>query len=221
MQVRTLAFVGFVSLLGFAGRAKADTIDFTFVSTPNSSGTYVDAWGTIPGNVTYGNSADPADLNVLVTNSGATLTVVSNVPPSPDPNGEGTYPLTPELNGSALYGGSGGYFQFSNSPNGIVVSNTQRPMTFFMPGNPDNGGPYFLYISVSGVNGAANNSQLIAGDQGNGPEEYFTDGTLTLYGQVGAYELTPEPPSWLLLASGVALLGFMFHRRSVGLHLTL
>ena len=215
MQRRTLAVVVFVSLLGVAGSAKADTIEFSFVSTPNSSGTYVDAWGTVTGAVANAGPAYPGDLNTLVMADG-TITVVSNIPPSPDPNGEGIFPLTPELNGSSDLGFSSGYIVFSNSPNGIIVSSTD-PVGFYMPGNPADGGPFAFYIFASGVNGTANNSYIIATNDGNGPDQYITDGTLTLYGQVGAYDLTPEPPSWLLLGSDVALLGFMFQRRSVAI----
>jgi len=210
MQRRTLAVVVFVSLLGVAGSAKADTIGFSFVSAPNINGTYVDASGTLTGILTF---SDPGDFNVLVTQSGGTITVVSNIPPSPDPNGEGTFPLTPELNGSGV--GGAGYFQFNNSPNGIIVSDGHFPLSFGMPGNPADGGPFDIHIFVSGLNGTANNSEFIASDDGNGPDQYITDGTLTLYGQVGAYDLTPEPASLLLLGSGVALLVFMVYRKSL------
>jgi len=211
MQRPTLALVVFVSLLGLAGSAKADTIDFRFVSTPNINGTYVDASGTFTGDLTY--STNPADLNTLAVSSG-TITVVSNIPPSP--NGSGIFDLTPELNGSSDICFSSGIFEFSNSPNGIIVSSRQIPSNqvgFYMPGNPTDGGEFDFDIDASGVNGTANNSQIIATDDGNGPDQYITDGTLTLSGQVGDYDLTPEPPSWLLLGSGVALLGFMFYRR--------
>jgi hypothetical protein len=96
MQRPMLAVVVFVSLLGLAGSAKADTIEFSFVSTPNIDGTYVDASGILTGNLTYSNHADPSDLNLFVVESGS-ITVVSNIPPSP--NMPPDYPQNPELNG--------------------------------------------------------------------------------------------------------------------------
>jgi hypothetical protein len=223
MQRPTLALVSFVALLGVAGSAKADTIDFTFVSTPNNSGTYVDASGTLTGNLTW--STNPADLNVLVLDggiSGGTITVVSNIPPSPFV--PGAHFLIPELNGSSDLSSSSGVFQFSNSPGGIIVSSVGTGAAFVlgsslglgagfdMPGNPAEGGPFYFNIFASGINGAPGNSAIIASD--GEAYEYETDGTLTLDGQVGAYDLTPEPPSWLLLGSGVLLLGWMFYRKS-------
>jgi len=117
MQRPTLALVVFVSLLGVAGSAQADTISFSFVSTPNSSGTYVDASGTVTDTLTY--FSNPADLNVLLQNGG-TITTVSNIPPSPFVQGK--YPLIPELNDSSNISSSNGGFQFNNSPNGIIVT---------------------------------------------------------------------------------------------------
>lgn len=214
MQRPTLAFVVFASLLGLAGNAKADTIEFSFVSTPNINGTFVDASGTLTGFLTYSNSADPADLNVLAVGSG-TINVVSNIPPTP--NVPGNYPQTPELNGSSNDSfGLGGYV-FANSPGGITVSDTSNGscnVCFLMPGNPADGGNFTFAIDASGLNGAPGNSEIVASDGGNEGYYYETGGTLTLSGQVGTYDLTPEPPSWLLLGSGVALLGFMFYRRS-------
>ena len=210
MQRPTLALVAFVSLLGFAGSAKADTIDFSFVSTPNSSGTYVDASGTLTGSLTW--STNPADVNVFLE-TGGTITAVSNVPPSPFVQGK--YPLIPELNGSSDLGGSSGGFQFSNSPNGIIVSSIgtlDDGVDFYMPGEDNVGGKFFYVIDASGLNGAPGNSEIIATDDGFS-FYYQTSGTLTLSGQVGAYDLTPEPPSWLLLGSGVVLLGYFFYRR--------
>jgi hypothetical protein len=204
-----LALVVFVSLLGLAGSAKADTISFSFVSTPNSSGTYVDASGTFTGEIAP--SIYPAELGDFVV-SGGTITVVSNIPPSP--NGSGTNSLIPELNGSSDVSYITGVFHFSNSPNGIIVSSTQGPSNqvgFFMPGNHADGGEFSFDIDASGLNGAPGNSEILATD--DGAYDYITDGTLTLDGQAGAYDLTPEPPSWLLLGSGVVLLGFMFYRR--------
>ncbi len=224
MQRPTLALVVFVLISGLAGSAKADTIDFTFVSTPNSSGTYVDASGALTGNLTW--STNPADLNVLVLNggiSGGTITVVSNIPPSPFV--PGAHFLIPELNGSSDLSSSYGAFQFNNSPGGIIVSSVGTGVAAFvlgsslglgagfdMPGNPADGGPFYFNIFASGINGAPENSAIIASD--GEAYEYETDGTLTLDGHVGAYDLTPEPPSWLLLGSGVMLLAFVGQRKS-------
>jgi hypothetical protein len=212
MQRPTLAFVVFVSLLGLAGSAKADTIDFSFVSTPNIDGTYVDASGILTGDLTY--STDPADLNAFAVSSG-TITVVSNIQPSPFV--PGNYPLTPELNGSSDTSYSNGGYVFRSSPAGITVSDMAgQPcnVCFLMPGNPADGGDFTFVIDASGLNGAAGNSEIVASDGGSEGYFYETDGTLTLSGQAGAYDLTPEPPSWLLLGSGVILLGFLFYRRS-------
>jgi hypothetical protein len=211
MQRSTVALVVFASLLGLAGSAKADTIDFSFVSTPNINGTYVDASGTFTGNVTW--STNPSDLNVFVVSDG-TITVVSNIPPSP--NGSGTNSLIPELNGSSDSAYSSGVFQLNNSPNGIIVSSSGHPadqVGFDMPGNPADGGGFSFDIDASGVNGAPGNSSIVATDDGS--YLYSTDGMLTLDGHVGAYDLTPEPPSWLLLGSGVVLLGFVFYKKPV------
>ncbi len=213
MQRPTLALVVFVSLLGVAGSAKADTIEFSFVSTPNSNGTYVDAWGTITGGVTYSNPTDRANLDTLVVSSG-TITVVSNIPPSP--SGSGANFLTPELNGSSDTANSNGVFQFINSPNGIIVyciAGSNYQVGFYMPGNPAGGGEFEFDIDALGLNGAPGNSEIVATD--GEQYQYVTDGTLTIDGQVGAYDLTPEPPSWLLFGSGVVLLGFAFYGRSV------
>ncbi|MGD0648456.1 MAG: PEP-CTERM sorting domain-containing protein [Acidobacteriaceae bacterium] len=213
MQRPTLALVVFVSLLGLAGSAKADTISFSFVSTPNSSGTYVDASGTFTGVIAP--SPYPAELSDFVL-SGGTITVVSNVPPTPSV--PYSYPQTPELNGSSDASLGSGVFEFSNSPNGIIVSTfccSLNQVGFLMPGNPAYGGGFVFEINASGLNGAPGNSEIVAGDGGNGPDLYVIDGTLTLSGQAGPYDLTPEPPSWFLLGSGVALLGFMFLRRSM------
>src|ERR1700679_3591090 len=186
MQRPTLALVVFVSLLGLAGSAKADTISFTFVSTPNINGTYVDASGTLTGTVFHSPSSPPTDLNALLV-SGGTITVVSNIPPSPYPSTDPP-PLTPELNGSSDISYSTSGFQFNNSPNGIIVSNNGSGacnVCFLMPGNPADGGDFTFVINASGVNGAPDNSQIFAGDDGAGPYNYVTDGTLTLDGQVG------------------------------------
>ncbi|HSY37700.1 MAG TPA: hypothetical protein VK814_18240 [Acidobacteriaceae bacterium] len=207
MQRPTLALVVFVSLLGVAGSAQADTISFSFVSTPNSSGTYVDASGTVTGTLTY--FSNPADLNVLLQNGG-TITTVSNIPPSPFV--EGKYPLIPELNDSSNISSSNGGFQFNNSPDGIIVTSFGGGAAFYIPGKDFEGGDFYFEIEASGLNGAPGNGEIVATDDGFS-FYYVTDGTLTLSGQVGAYDLTPEPPSWLLLGSGVALLGFMFYRR--------
>jgi hypothetical protein len=211
MQRPTLALVVFVSLLGLAGSAKADTIEFSFVSTPNSSGTYVDASGTFTGEIAP--SIYPDELGDFVL-SGGTITVVSNVPPTPSV--PYSYPKTPELNGTSDTGPSSGVFEFSNSPNGIIVSTfccSLNQVGFYMPGNPADGGEFFFDIFASGVNGAPGNSDIVATDEDT--YLYSIDGTLTLSGQAGAYDLTPEPPSWLLLGSGVALLGFVFYKRPV------
>lgn len=214
MKRPAVAFVVFVALLGVAGSAKADTLDFSFISTPNSAGTYVDAFGTLTGNVTYLN--DPTDENVLLVNAG-TITVVSNVPPTPfDPSGP--IPRTPELNGSSDISVSGSGFLFSNSSAGVNVADVGYAICdvcFSMQGNPADGGDFYFEIIASGVNGTPNNSSIVASDGGNHDYLYTTDGTLTLYGQVGNYDLTPEPPSWLLLGSGIVLLGFLFYRRSI------
>jgi hypothetical protein len=213
MQRPTLALVVFVSLLGLAGSAKADTIDFSFVSTPNINGTYVDASGTLTGNLTY--STNPADLNTFAVSSG-TITVVSNIPPTP--NVPGNYPQTPELNGSSDLSDSNGGYALHNSPAGITVTDMAGPpcnVCFLMPGNPADGGDFTFAIDASGLNGALGNSEIVASDGGSEGYYYETGGTLTLDGQVGAYDLTPEPPSWLLLGSAVVLLGVLFHRRSV------
>ena len=212
MKNAVIGLMGFVALLAVAGRAKADTIEFTFVSTPNVDGTYVDASGTFIGNVTYYNN--PADQDLLLVNGG-TITVVSNVPPTPfDPSIPG--PRTPELNGSSntAYGGS---YLFTHTAGGVDVTNGPTGVCyvcFLMPGNPADGGDFDLYFVVSGVNGALGNSELVASDEGNHDYLYTTDGTLTLYGEVGNYQLTPEPSSWVLLASGVMLLGFVAYRRT-------
>ena len=215
MQRPTLALVVFVSLLGLAGSAKADTIDFRFVSTPNINGTYVDASGTLTGTVYNSPSSPPTDLNALLV-GGGTITVVSNIPASPF-EGNGVFGI-PELNGSSDISFSNSGLQFNNSPNGIIVSNNANEpcnVCFLMPGNPAVGGDFTFTINASGVNGTANNSQIVAGEDGNGPYNYVTDGTLTIDGQVGAYDLTPEPASLLLLGSGVALLVFMVYRKSL------
>jgi hypothetical protein len=206
MKNALVGLVGLVVLLGVAGRAKADTIDFTFVSTPNSGGTYVDASGTLTGNITYLNN--PADQDILFVNSGM-ITVVSNVPPTP--YAPGVHPLTPELNGNSTTNASGGGFLFANSPGGIVVSdvgNSPCDVCFVMPGDPADGGDFTFSIEAIGINGASDNAEIIASDGGNHGYLYETTGTLTLSGQVADYQLTPEPPSWLLLGSGVMLLGF-------------
>ncbi len=207
-----LALAVFSALLGVAGRAKADTIDFTFVSTPNIDGTYVDASGTLTGNITYYN--DPADEDILFVNSG-TISVVSNVPPTPfEP---GVHPLIPELNGTSTTSYSAGGFMFAHSPGGILVSDAgigPCDVCFLMPGNPADGGDFTFAIEALGINGAPNNAEIVASDGGNHGYLYETSGTLTLSGQVANYNLTPEPPSWLLLGSGGMLLGFMAYRRS-------
>jgi hypothetical protein len=213
MKNALVGLVGLVVLLGVAERAKADTIDFTFVSTPNSGGTYVDAFGTFTGNVVP-LAANSTDYNLLLVDSG-TITVVSNVPPTPfDLSIPG--PRTPELNGSSdtAYGGS---YLFSNTAGGVNVTNGPTGVCyvcFLMPGAPADGGDFDLYFVVSGINGAAGNSELVASDEGNHDYLYTTDGTLTLYGQVGNYQLTPEPASWLLLGSGVMMLGFVGYRKT-------
>jgi hypothetical protein len=214
MKRPAFALVVFVALLGVAGSAKADTIGFSFISTPNSTGTYVDAFGTLTGNLTY--LSDPADENLLMVDSG-TITVVSNVPPTPF-NPLGPIPRTPELNGSSNISFSNGGFVFSNSSAGVSVSDVGSfdcDVCFEMPGNPADGGDFTFAINPSGVNGAPGNSNIAASDGGTLDYFYTTGGTLTLYGQVGNYDLSPEPPSWLLLGSGIVLLAFLFYRRSV------
>jgi hypothetical protein len=122
--------------------------------------------------------------------------------------------LIPELNGSSDLALTSGVFEFRNSPDGIIVlsfASSAYQVGFYMPGDPAYGGEFDFDIDVSGLNGAPDNSEVIASDGDH--YTYETDGTLTLDGQAGAYDLTPEPPSWLLLASGIALLGFMFYRR--------
>ncbi len=214
MNRAILAGVVFVALLGFAGSAKADTIDFSFISTPNAAGTYVDAFGTLTGNITY--LDDPTDQDLLMVNSG-TITVVSNVSPTPL-NSSGPLPRTPQLNGSSSTSFSDGGFVFSNASTGVNVSHVgydDCDVCFRMPGNPADGGDFTFAIDPSGLNGALGNSEIMASDGGANDYLYETGGTLTLTGQVANYALTPEPPSWLLLGSGVVLLAFLFYRRSV------
>jgi hypothetical protein len=214
MNRPALAVAVFVALLGVAGSAKADTIDFSFISTPNAAGTYVDAFGTLTGNITY--LDDPADLDLLMVDAG-TITVVSNVSPTPS-NASGHLPRTPQLNGSSNRSFSNGGFVFNNSSTGVNMSHVGYDgcdVCFSMPGNPADGGGFTFAIDPSGVNGVLGNSEIIASDGGANDYLYTTGGTLTLSGQVADYALTPEPPSWLLLGSGVVLLAFLFYRRSV------
>lgn len=214
MKRAVLAGVVFVALLGVAGSAKADTIDFSFISTPNAAGTYVDAFGTLTGNVTY--LDDPADQDLLMVDSG-TITVVSNISPTPL-NASGPLPRTPQLNGSSQQSFSDGGFVFSNTSSGVSVSHVgydDCDVCFHMRGSPADGGGFTFAIDPSGLNGAPGNSEIIASDGGANDYLYETGGTLTLSGQVANYALTPEPPSWLLLGSGILLLGFLFYRRSV------
>ena len=216
MQRPTLALVLSVSLLGVAGSAKADTIEFSFVSTPNSSGTDVAAWGTVTGAVANAGPAYPGDLNTLVMADG-TITVVSNISPTPL-NASGPLPRTPQLNGSSQLSFSDGGFVFSNTSSGVSVSHVgydDCDVCFHMRGSPADGGGFTFAIDPSGLNGAPGNSEIIASDGGANDYLYETGGTLTLSGQVANYALTPEPPSWLLLGSGILLLGFLFYRRSV------
>lgn len=211
---RPLIALALLALIAVAAKAKADTLNFSFVSTPNTNGTYVDAYGTLTGTLTYSNSADPTNLNVFVVGTG-TINVVSNLPASP--NGSPGYPLTPALNGSSSKSWSDGGFKFTNTPEGTAVSNMSTDscnVCFLMAGNAADGGDFTFVIDATGLNGVAGNSFIDAGQDGSGPYNYSTGGTLTLTGEAGVYNLTPEPATWLLLGSGVTLLGFVVYRRT-------
>jgi hypothetical protein len=97
-------------------------------------------------------------------------------------------------------------------PFGFGPGGGEFGVAFDMAGNLADGGQFIFAIEPYGVNGTANNANVVGTNDGNGILS-GASGTLTLYGQLGAYDLTPEPSSWLLLGSGAIFLGFLIYRR--------
>jgi hypothetical protein len=205
-----ITFIVLVASFGVGRSAKADSVTFTFTGA-NSAG-YIDARGTLTGYMTW--LSDPAVLNLFEVDSG-TITVTSNIAPTPWPSSDTGDNKIPEFNGNSDTSLSRGGFILSNSAGGVTLETYggEFGVCFEMPGNPADGGSFIFAIDAFGVNGTTGNAGVVGTDDGTVGYLYGLPGTLTVYGQLGDYDLTPEPSSWLLLGSGAILLGFLIYRR--------
>jgi hypothetical protein len=206
MKKFAIAFVMFAALLCNARSMKADplyTINFTFESYDGTASAY----GNLSGFLTW--LSNPSDLNLFEVEEGF-LSLSVNAPG----------PFITTASDTVI---ADGLLEFDNSGLELTVQTDSFgqdcAICFVVPESPSvGGGLIYLNLEVSGAGG------LYSGDFDAevGPDSvpYGIEGTFTLTGQVGNYDLTtgqvitPEPSPWLLLASGLVVIGLLLHRRS-------
>jgi hypothetical protein len=196
MKRSFLTFLALAAVLGFAPTALADTIyTFSFTSTseefPEAGLLNGSGWLEISGGPLTGSPWLTPGLegyNVVAGGMGFNGTAFSIVP-----NGDPGYPFHIDhefLGDQVLYPGAASAFVLDNFGLDFVADD----------GSGDSIGLFGLYYPSYSYDIPLNEAYVIGE---SGPPDPRSGNEVSIYGAYGAFTLTPDPPTWWLMGTGL------------------